>query len=114
MKEAVYQPGSEILQMGQNCGFMVFIVNGLIELQVLDEEGGVHTLEELGQGDIIGQYSVLYDSELMFSVIAKTCVRILTLDQNFFVKFGIASGGDLTGTGELNEIVGLEESLICA
>ena len=62
---------------------------------MLDEEGDIHMLEELGQGDIIGQYSVLYDTELMFSVIAKTSVRILTLDQDFFVKFGIASGGDL-------------------
>ena len=80
MIEAVYQPSSVILQMGEKCGFLTFIVNGLVELQLVDEEGNVYVLETLGQGDMIGQYSVLFDTQLMFSVIAKTNVRILTLD----------------------------------
>ena len=109
MVETVYQPGSEILQMGEKCNVMIFIVNGCVELQVLDEDGNIHILEILGQGDMIGQYSVLFDTELMFSVIAKTNVRILTLDQNFFIQYGVYGE-----SGDLNDIEGLGDSISCA
>ena len=83
MFETVYQSGSEILQMGEKCNLMISIINGLVELQIIDEDGYIHILEKMGQGDIIGQYSVLFDTELMFSVISKTNVLVLTLDQNY-------------------------------
>lgn len=92
----MYQPGSEILQMGEKCDFMVFIVNGLAELQVVDPDGVVHILEELKQGDVVGQYSALFDMQLMFNMIAKSNVRVLTLDQKFFVQYGVyGESGDL-------------------
>ena len=109
MVETVYQPGSEILQMGEKCNFMMFIVNGVVELQVLNEEGQLHTLELLGQGDMIGQYSVLFNNDIMFSVIAKTNVRILMLDRNFFIKFGVYGKN-----GDLDDIEGLEDSITSA
>ena len=45
----------------------------------------------------------------MFSVIAKTNVRILALDQNFFVQYGVYGE-----SGDLNDIEGLEDSISCA
>lgn len=36
---------------------------------------------------MIGQYSVLFGSEMEFSVTAKTHVRVLTLSENFFSHF---------------------------
>ena len=54
MVEQIHQPGSEIMQMGEKCQSLAFIVNGEVELQVVDQEGSVHVLETLRQGDFIG------------------------------------------------------------
>jgi len=84
MKEQSFQEGTFILRRGQVPQQVYFIVNGLIQLQVEDSIGENHVLEELRQGDIIGQYSVLFDESLMFNIVATTHVRVLTLDNNFF------------------------------
>ena len=49
---------------------------------------------------------MLFDQKLVFSARAKTPVRVLTLDQMFFVKFGL-----LGWTGDQNEITGIDEAV---
>lgn len=92
--------------MGEKCSGLTFIVNGILELNIRDQMGQIYTLEELHQGDIIGQYSVLFDQDLCFSARAKTSVRVLTLDQKFFVQFGL-----LGCHGDQNEIPGIDEAI---
>lgn len=65
----------------------------------MDQEGNIHVLETLQQGDNIGQYSVLYHSDLVFRIMAKsTSVRLLTLNDKFFLEYG--DKGQIDGLAE--------------
>lgn len=44
MEESIYQKGSEIIASGDKCGSLVFIVNGLVDIEVYDEQGNAHRL----------------------------------------------------------------------
>ena len=83
---------------------MMFLVNGVIQLGVDDAFGNQHTLEELTQGDVIGQYSTLFQEAIMFNVKAKTTIRVLTLTREFFEKCSNEKDED-------NYIPGLEETI---
>ena len=99
LNEEYVEAGTEIVSSGEHCSSLIFLVQGQIELVIYDENGNESTLELLNQGDVIGQYSVLFDEEIMFSVFAKTNVRILTLSQEFF-------------RSNLELIDGLEEAIL--
>ena len=86
MVEQLYPKGVDIAVRGQPCQSIIFIINGLVELRVDDMFGNIYSFLELRQGDIVGQYSTIFKEELMFTVKAKTNVRILTLDYNFFIE----------------------------
>ena len=45
---------------GEKCNNLIFIVNGVVDLEVFDKEGNSRLLAQLCQGDLIGQYSVLF------------------------------------------------------
>lgn len=60
MEEQIYQAGSEIVASGEKCNNLIFIVNGVVDLEVFDKEGNSRLLAQLCQGDLIGQYSVLF------------------------------------------------------
>ena len=62
----------------------MFIVNGSVEIQLVDSEHNKYEMDILKQGDTIGQYSVLSGLEFEFSATAMTHVRLLTLSDNFF------------------------------
>ena len=74
----------------QICRKLYFIAYGFVDLEIIDKHGDVHVLDTLEQGDLIGQYSVLYENFLVFRVVAKsTSVKILALDgQKFFMDLG--------------------------
>lgn len=36
MTEHVYQKGNEIIEMGEKCKSLTFVVNGIIELSIID------------------------------------------------------------------------------
>lgn len=63
--------------------------------------GEKHVLHTLKQGDVLGQYSVLFNQNFLFSAEATTQVRVLTLDQDFFINYQ-------------DQIEGLKEQLIKA
>lgn len=44
MEESIYQKGSEIIASGDKCCSLVFIVNGLVDIEVYDEHGNAHRL----------------------------------------------------------------------
>lgn len=44
MEESIYQKGSEIIASGDKCCSLVFIVNGLVDIEVYDENGNAHRL----------------------------------------------------------------------
>ena len=64
---------------------IIFIAHGTIEVQMVDKHGEVHVIDTLRRGSIIGQYSVLYNEQSMFTMTAKTGVRLLTLEKQFFM-----------------------------
>lgn len=82
----------------------MFIVNGIAELAINDAMGQKHTLEELQQGDIIGQYSTLFEEAMLFDIRAKTTLRVLTLSKDFFAE---SSKNPFSS----NYIPGLEQSI---
>lgn len=89
MHELVVQKNKIVLDFNEECQKIYFIVNGIVDLEIIDKEGKIHTLDCLEQGDFIGQYSVLYISTLVFRIIVKsTTARILTLDDDFFIEYG--------------------------
>lgn len=47
MEEHIYQAGSEIIASGDKCNGLVFIVNGLVDLEVYDERGDSSLLAQL-------------------------------------------------------------------
>ena len=85
----MYQKDHVILDFDDECSKIFFLVNGCVDLEILGNDGSIKILDTLEQGDIIGQFSVLFHTKLVFRVIAKTTsVRILTLGDDFFVEYG--------------------------
>lgn len=65
----------------------MFVVNGLVEIEVEDNNHNKYLLDTLKQGDLIGQYSVLFGQEIEFNATAKTHCRLLQLPDTFFSYF---------------------------
>lgn len=85
----MYQKGQIILDFEQECKRIYFIVNGVVDLEVMGSDGQYHILDTLQQGDFIGQYSVLFYTTLVFRIVAMTTtVRVLTLSDTFFCEYG--------------------------
>lgn len=84
---------------------MIFIVNGMVEVQVQDLYGDYHTLEQLVQGSHIFQYSIHSTLPTFLSLKAGSAVRLLTLSRKFFESFGLES--ELAKNFEID---GLEEA----
>lgn len=77
------------MDFDEECSRIYFIVNGCVDLEIMGKDGSLRILETLEQGDIIGQFSVLFHTKFVFRIVAKTTsVRILTLDDAFFVEYG--------------------------
>lgn len=68
------------------CQAIYFVVQGKIDLIVEGSDGKTHVLETLKQGDVLGQYHCLFNQSFMFSVVAKSQVRLLLIDQKFFMN----------------------------
>lgn len=88
MQDFIYQKDHVILDFDQNCNKIFFIVNGCVDLEIIDNSGRLRVLETLEQGDFIGQFSVLFHTKLIFRIVAKTTsTRVLTLGDDFFVEY---------------------------
>lgn len=104
MKEVNFQAGQEIASIGKTCQNLIFIVNGLVELEVYDPVGEAISLAKLGQGSLIGQYSVLFKEDLGFSIICRTAVRVLIIPESFFHDL-------VSSSKQHNRIKGLDDAL---
>ena len=87
MIEEYFDKGSTIIGSGEECTSIMFVVYGKIELIIPDNRGEKHILRTLIQGDMLGQYSTLFNKSFVFSAIAKTNVRLLTIDRSFFLDY---------------------------
>lgn len=64
------------------------MVNGAVDIEIVTNDGETRVLETLEQGDIVGQYAVLYHRKSVYRLVAKTnMVRLLTLGDEFFVEY---------------------------
>lgn len=91
MEDQIYQNDQIILDMGEECKDIYFVVNGAVDLEVISATGDKEVLETLEQGDVIGQFSVFFFTKFVFKIVAKTTtVRILKLSNSFFQKYGDA------------------------
>ena len=48
------------------------MVNGKVDLEIIDKTGNIQTLETLEQGDNIGQYTLHYSHDLVFRIVARS------------------------------------------
>ena len=87
MKEEFFDAGTELVAHGEKCPSVMFVVQGKIDLKVIDKSGEKFLLQSLKQGDMLGQYSVLFDEPLLFTAHAVSNLRILTIDQSFFMEY---------------------------
>jgi len=86
MKEEFFDAGTEIIGAGEDCTNIYFVVQGRLELTVLNSMGEKFVLHVLRQGDVIGQYSILFNESFLFNTVAQTSVRLLKIDQDFFLE----------------------------
>lgn len=47
MQEKIYQRGNYILEVGNRCEELMFVVNGIVEIQVQDRYLDYHVVEKL-------------------------------------------------------------------
>lgn len=85
MEEEFYEQETEILHNCEKCTKIIFIVQGRLNLVIRDPKDETHVLATLRQGDNLGQYSCLFNEGFVFSIVAQTNVRLLTLSQQFFL-----------------------------
>ena len=86
MADEYFEEGTEIITEGEQCKSMLFVVSGQIELLCEDVYGNDHHLGYLQQGDVIGQYSFLFDEQFRFSAKSMTKVRVLSLSQEVLIE----------------------------
>lgn len=101
MKEEYYDIGTEIISSNEPCTSIMFVVQGHIELQVYNQFGETYVLDTLGQGDVLGMYSILFNEAFLYTAVAAKNVRLLTIDQQFFLE-------------NQDDIAGLQEAIIKA
>ena len=98
MEQTIYNPGAEIIKVGDHCHHILFVVNGLVDVQIVDGNQNKTTIDTLKQGDLIGQYSVINGDEFEFAVQARTNVRVLYLTREFINYF---TNEDLVGDRQI-------------
>ena len=88
MQERSYLKGSIISEQDTPLKSIMFVLSGQVDLEIRDQvTNDVFLLESLHQGDVIGQYTVLYPNQnLMFRVKASSHVRLLHLPVSFFTE----------------------------
>ena len=47
MEESIFQPGTEIIQVGDTCSVMMFIVNGLVDVEIVDADHNKYLMDTL-------------------------------------------------------------------
>jgi len=83
--EHFFEAKAEIINEGELCNMIILIAHGTVEVQMTDKHGDVHVIDTLKRGSIIGQYSVFCNEQSIFTMTAKTSVRLLTLEKQFFI-----------------------------
>lgn len=75
-----YEKNARIFNCGQVCQQLLFIVSGEVEL-IIESQQREYSLEILGAGTVIGQYSIINESEYQYMCKAKGNVSLLVLDR---------------------------------
>ena len=86
LRDEYFEKGTEIISEGEQCKSMMFVVSGKVEILGLDKKGEESHICFLQQGDVIGQYSYLFDEQFNFTVRCSTKVRVLSLSQEILIK----------------------------
>lgn len=72
MFEENHAADQDIIEQGDECDSIFFIVDGLIDVRFEDVRGESHMVEVLGQGDNFAQYSALTQSKFLFTMKARS------------------------------------------
>lgn len=54
MKEEFFDAGTELVSHGEKCPSVMYVVQGKIDLKVIDKSGEKFLLQSLKQGDMLG------------------------------------------------------------
>ena len=88
MKADFYEEGAELVVNGEVMDSIYFIEKGSVDLFVYDKLNNQHHLETLRQGATMGMYSCHFNKESLFTAVArKKGVKVLTIDQHFFLHY---------------------------
>jgi CRP-like cAMP-binding protein len=69
---------------------LIFIIDGEVNVEVKDSEGNICHIDTLKKGDVVGQYSIINESELFFSLTTHTDCKIMTVDRDYLLNCQIA------------------------
>ena len=86
LESRTFKKDQEMIKYGQECKEIIFIVDGLIEIEVHNSKGECCVLDILKQGDVIGQYAILTKTGYKFDANALTDGKIFTLSEAFLLK----------------------------
>mmetsp|Transcript_26747 Transcript_26747/g.40811 ORF Transcript_26747/g.40811 Transcript_26747/m.40811 type:complete len:129 (+) Transcript_26747:524-910(+) len=86
MEEEFIEKGADVVCAGEACSSIIFLVHGVLELLIFDNDGNEFVLDVLKPGDIVGQYSVIFSESFLFTVRTKSNARILHLRNSFFTS----------------------------
>ena len=83
MVEEEFEKGDQIFDCDEVCDKIYFITEGKVEIEIHNEKNECITIETLGRGDIIGQYSFIVQETFQVEAVAKRDTKILTLNNDF-------------------------------
>ena len=75
--------------MNSKCSKLIFVIDGELHSEVMNSEGETCIIDILQKGDVIGQYSIINEEELYFSLQTVTDCTLMTVERNFLYTTNI-------------------------
>jgi len=86
MKIYQYQKGKEIVYQGEESSYLFIILEGRIKASIFDDEGNELVIDIFGEGDFVGELSLIDGKPRSASLIAETDVVVAVLERKYFIE----------------------------
>ncbi|WP_457622662.1 Crp/Fnr family transcriptional regulator [Persephonella sp.] len=86
MKTYRYQKGKEIVYQGEESSDLFIILEGQIRASIFDDEGNELVIDIFGEGDFVGELSLIDGEPRSASLIAETDVVVAVLERKHFIS----------------------------
>jgi CRP-like cAMP-binding protein len=88
MHEEKLESHTEVFTQGEQCEFIIFIVEGKVDIKMEDKNGIPVKVDTLEKGSIIGSDSILFKKEILFTAQAEGNIRIFKLQKSYLMTIG--------------------------